>query len=101
MLKPEEEIPSKDGLWSLIFVIFQIPIVLIVLFALSVGNPKRLTSPYDPDRNLYLFIIIANVDRACGTDLGLGSSPFIYFVSPFEKYLYRTVCVSTCPTLLQ
>ena len=31
----------------------------------------------------------------------MSSYPYIYFVSPHDKYLYRTVCVSTCPDELQ
>jgi hypothetical protein len=36
-------------------------------------------------------------DRACGFDAGVEDYPLIYFVSPYQAYLYRSVCVKACP----
>ncbi len=38
------------------------------------------------------------LDRACGVDDEVKDYPYIYFVTPNPKYLYRTVCVSSCPS---
>ena len=42
-------------------------------------------------------IISYTIDRACGIDDDVKDYPYIYFVTPNSKYLYRTVCVSSCP----
>ena len=58
----------------------------LVGYGLATGNLNKLAKPYDPDH------------RACGVDPGVEDYAYIFFATPVEKYLYRTVCVQTCPT---
>lgn len=51
-----------------------------------VGEPVKLSSPIDPD------------GRICGIN-ELEEFPYIYFVTPSKEYMYRAVCVKTCPSL--
>ena len=37
------------------------------------------------------------VAMACGSDVGLESYPYAYFVNPDKSYLNKIVCVSECP----
>jgi hypothetical protein len=47
----EQNRPAKtDSFCFYIFIGMQLIWVMIALFALVRGNPKRLASPYDPDR---------------------------------------------------
>ncbi|KRW98719.1 hypothetical protein PPERSA_00307 [Pseudocohnilembus persalinus] len=68
----------------LAFSIFSIICLIIAFFAFTKGNPSYLAQPFDPDH------------RPCGVG-ELKQYPYIYFVSPVENTLYRTVCVKTCP----
>jgi hypothetical protein len=37
------------------------------------------------------------LDRACGQDAAVKDFPYIYYATLESKYLYRTVCVKSCP----
>jgi hypothetical protein len=67
------------------FVVVQIVSIGIGLLGFIDGDPSRLAKPYDPDH------------RACGVDSGVEEYPFIFFATPEDKFLYRTVCVKECP----
>ena len=56
----------------------------ISIFAFSHGKPKELAIPYDSDH------------YACGRGARL-DYPYVYFLSPHIGYLWRTVCVKSCP----
>ena len=78
--------PRKtDALWEKIFYVAVISTLIVSLVIIVVGEPSTLSMPTDPD------------GRVCGVG-ALEKYPFIYFVTPSKKYMYRTVCVSTCPT---
>jgi hypothetical protein len=72
-------------------------VYLIALYSFGLGNPKEILQPFDADSKKYLLFYL--LDKACGIDLGYENYPYIYFVTPDEKYLFRTVCVETCPVL--
>lgn len=44
-------------------------------------------------------MILCKLDRPCGHEKYKGYH-FIYFASPEKDHLFRTVCVSKCPTNL-
>ena len=60
------------------------------------GNPNLIATPLDPDHNpcgygemkgIKIFKIFIFLEY-----------PFIYFAAPNENVLYRTVCISSCPS---
>jgi hypothetical protein len=57
----------------------------ISIYGYKNGNPSQVFIPIDGD------------GRACGIGKNKGY-PYIYFAAPNTKYLWRTVCVKTCPT---
>ena len=73
------------------------PLILffIALYVIPYGNPARVSKGFDPDR-IFLFY---DIDQACGVDLGYEDYPYVYFVTPTIGYLYRTTCVSECPSI--
>ena len=78
-----------DVFCLLIFTAFFISTLYLIGFSVLNGNPKKLTTPYDPDQN------------GCGIGK-TADYPFIYFSNPFDtRYLFQTVCVKTCPTDLK
>lgn len=57
----------------------------IAIYAWKNGDPSKLATPYDPNH------------RPCGVG-DQANYPYIYFVTPDVSYLYRTTCVSECPS---
>jgi len=59
--------------------------VYISIYALSTGDIKLMMTPTDAEGKL------------CGYEKRKDYK-FIYFASPDQSYLWRTVCVKKCPT---
>lgn len=74
-----------DSICLVVFILAQLVSVVVVIGGALHGDPQRLGKPYDPDH------------LACGVDSKVQDYPFVYFATPNEKFLYRTVCVSQCP----
>lgn len=58
--------------------------MVLAFVAFSLGNPKRLAQPFDPDH------------KPCGIG-EYEEFKYIYFATPHPDYLYRTACVRSCP----
>jgi hypothetical protein len=82
-----EERGCTDILCCLLFIAFSVAMFGVAVIGFKHGNPKLLAQPYDPDH------------RACGVAAGVENAPYIYFTTLYPApLLYRTVCVSACPT---
>ena len=85
--KPDSERGCTDIICCIVFIAFTIGSFVIASFAFSNGQPKLVSVPYDMQH------------RACGIDEGVKNFPMIYFLNPTSPtYLWRTACVSSCPT---
>ncbi|CAD8088091.1 unnamed protein product [Paramecium primaurelia] len=68
-----------------------------LLFLLSIGALGYFYFlTYSSQHIERLYTPVDSEGRECGQG-NLNKFPFIYFVTPEEKYLYRTVCVEKCP----
>ncbi|EGR34594.1 hypothetical protein IMG5_006220 [Ichthyophthirius multifiliis] len=76
----------KDIKWKYIFFTALIIILIPSIYFVKKGNPNRISKPFDAS------------GQQCGNGQ-LQEYPYIYFTTPDEKYLYRTVCVKTCPEI--
>ncbi|KRX07804.1 hypothetical protein PPERSA_07554 [Pseudocohnilembus persalinus] len=83
---PVKQRQCRD-LLCLIILFFVITYQIFVLTQIGFGNTKtflKLSKPYDYDH------------KQCGVGSRKGFD-YIYYVTPFEGYLDRTVCVKECP----
>ncbi|CAD8177642.1 unnamed protein product [Paramecium pentaurelia] len=87
MQEKQEQRKSTDLICFWCFSLFQAFFFCISIYALLNGNPNKLGVPYDPDHS------------SCGFDLE--QYKYIYFTTPSNNFLYRTVCLSECPNTQQ
>ncbi|CAD8103704.1 unnamed protein product [Paramecium sonneborni] len=79
----QEQRKSTDLICFWCFSIFQAFFFCITIYEILNGNPAKLGLPYDPDH------------LSCGFDLE--EFKYIYFTTPSNNFLFRTVCLSECP----
>ncbi|CAD8168394.1 unnamed protein product [Paramecium octaurelia] len=83
MQEQQEQRKSTDLICFWSFSLLQGFFFCVSIYALLNGNPNKLGLPFDPDHS------------SCGFDLE--QYKYVYFTTPSNNFLYRTVCLSECP----
>ena len=85
MIKIPKSAKETDCLWFDIFIVLQLFVYCVIFYAFSEGNSSILIQPIDVN------------NQVCGSSPKVQDFPYIYYATPQAKYLYRNVCVSSCP----